>query len=220
VKPRQNETQNKYKHQHSMNNLVIKTTSLALCGSILFSSCAATGDGRRTQAEGAGAGAAIGLIAGHLFGVDPTALAVVGGLAGFAYGTNVAKKKASYAKQEDFLDYAVAQAQQTNQQAVSKNQTLLAEVESLEKKYGNVADASAKKKGASTANKQMVSIDKQVKTFDAQIADYRECLNGPGYGDKSQSSALRGQIKTLEGEKAKLIKTKTRLAAAQSRLAV
>jgi hypothetical protein len=146
--------------------------------------------------------------------------AASGGLAGFAYGTQVAKKKASYAKQEDFLDFAVAQAQQTNQQAVSKNQSLLAEVESLEKKYGSVADASAKKKGAAIASEQMVSINKQVKTFDAQIADYKDCLNGDGYGDKPQSSALRGQIKTLEVEKAKLIKTKTRLASAQSRLAV
>lgn len=215
-----------------MNTAVTKVVSLALVVSMLFSSCAATADGRLTQAQGTGGGAAAGAILGALLGAatgnynsigQMAAIgAVTGAAAGFAYGTQVAKKKASYAKQEDFLDYAIAQAEQSNAEAVATNQKLLSEVQALEQRYKSVA--STDKKGASKlgadAKLELASIDKQSKKLDAQIKDYSECLDGDGYGNKSQSATLRAKIKALEGQKAALQKYQQRLASAQTAIAI
>lgn len=215
-----------------MNNAVIKFTSLMLVMSLLFSSCATTKDGRVTQAQGTGGGAVLGALLGAALGAatgDYNSIAkyaaigaAAGAVAGFAYGTNVAKKKASYAKQEDFLDFAIAQADKDNQVAVKKNQQLLAEVEKLESQYGKLAaaDAKAKTKLDKTATKQSEALNQQSVALDTRIKDYNECLTGDGYGNKTQSSTLRTKIQSLETEKAAIQKYQKRLAAAQTRIAI
>ncbi len=215
-----------------MNTRLMKFTSLAAAASLLLSSCADTQDGRVTQAQGAGTGAAAGAIFGALLGaatgnyssIGQAALigAGVGAVGGFVYGTEVAKKKASYAKQEDFLNYAIAQAEQSNAEAVASNQKLLAEVSSLEGRYH--ACAATDKKGLAKVDKdakvQLAAIQKQDTKLDAQIKDYNECLNGDGYGDKTESKALRAKIKSLEEQKSALQQYQRRLASAQTRIAI
>lgn len=214
-----------------MNQITLKFTSLALAVSLLFTGCATTEDGRVTQGQGAalggllgaGLGVALAAATGDTSMLQAAAIgAAAGGVAGFAYGSQVAKKKAQYATQEEFLDVAIAQASQDHQEAVATNAQLLAEVEALESRYGNVAQASDidKKTLKSDASVKMASIDKQSQKLDAQIADFNECLTGEGYDNKSQSAALRTKVQSLQEEKAKLMRSKTRLANAQTRIAI
>lgn len=213
-----------------MNTTTIKLTSLALFLTMLFSSCATTKDGRLTQGQGAVGGAVAGALLGALVGAatgnynQAAQFAAIGAgagaIAGFAYGSHVAKKKAQYAKQEDFLDFAVAQAEKNNAEAVAANQKLAGEVQRLEQSSKSVPDAKTKKTWMNESQIQLGAIDKQTKKIDAQIQDYNECLTGNGYGNKSQSSVLRSKIRGLETQKASMLKYKTRLASAQTRIAI
>lgn len=215
-----------------MNPLTLKLTSLMLAVSLLFTSCATTADGRKTQGQGAALGALLGAGLGVALAAatgDTSQLAraaaigaAAGGVAGFAYGSQVAKKKAQYATQEEFLDVAIAEASQNHQEAVASNAQLLAEVEALESRYGNVAQTNNinKRTLKRDASVQMASIDKQSQKLDAQIADYNECLTGEGYDSKPQSAVLRTKVQSLQEEKAKLMRSKTRLANAQTRIAI
>ena len=73
---------------------------------VLLSGCAAN-DQNITRAQGAGAGAAVGAGLGLLVGKDTESTlvgAAVGGLAGFALGDAVARKKADYASTEAMIE--------------------------------------------------------------------------------------------------------------------
>ena len=205
-----------------MNTSTIKLTSLALVASFSFSSCATTKDGRVTQAQGTGLGALLGGGLGYALGGSRGALigAALGAAGGFAFGTQVASKKAQYAKQEDFLDYAVAQAEKSNADAVAANQKLASEVQQLEQRSRSLPDPKAKQTWSNDAQIRLSAIDKQSTKLDTQIKDYNACLDGEGYGNKSQSAALRSKIKGLESQKTSLLKYKTRLASAQTRIAI
>lgn len=213
-----------------MNVRLIRLAALALIASLAISSCASTKDGRLAQGQGtvggAIAGACVGLLLGGVTGnwknaaVYAAVGAVRGGGAGFGYGTLVAQKKAQYARQEDFLDYAVAQAEKNNADAMAANQQLINEVRSFEKRSGTVPDTKSKKMWLNESQIQLSAIDKQSGKLDAQIKDYKACLSGEGYGSKSQSAVLRSKIKGLESQKAVLLQYKTRLASAQTRIAI
>ncbi len=212
-----------------MNAITLKFTSLALVLSMLLSSCATTADGRLTQAQGTGGGAALGALLGvalaaatgnaDAIGQAAAIGAVTGAAAGFGYGTSVAKKKASYANQEDFLDYAIAQASQDHQKAVQRNNQLAAQVQSLESRYGKLpkGDTQNKSRLDRESQKQFKALDQETLTLNNRIKDYQECLQG---ASGAKATALRGQVNNLESEKGKLMKAKSRLASAQSRIAI
>jgi hypothetical protein len=218
--------------KHMKNQAFKLTTVLTLIVSLFLSSCAATQDGRLTQAQGTAAGAGLGAIGGLLIAAatgDPSAIATavitgatVGAIGGFAYGTDVAKKKANYARQEDFLDMAIVQAEKDHQLAVKNNNKLAEQVQALEQKYGRLpkGDTRGKSQLDKQNQQQMQALEKNTLALDKRIKDYQECLSGDGYGSKTQSASLRQKMKSLEAEKAKSIQYQKRLASAQSRVAM
>jgi len=117
--------------------------SLLLVVATLFNTgCAETRDGRKTQAQGTAIGAAGGAILGALVGVASgnrrnvggyaAAGAVAGGAAGFAYGTVVAKRKARYARAEQWLDQEIALARRANNRAYAYNSSLKSRLANLQ----------------------------------------------------------------------------------------
>ena len=88
-------------------------------------------DAQRTKTEGALSGALGGAILGAILGdstEDTLKGAAIGGLAGYAYGTHVAKQKAKYAKEEDWLDACVASARKVNNETKSYNARVSREI--------------------------------------------------------------------------------------------
>lgn len=216
-----------------MKNQAFKlTTVLTLIVSLFLSSCAATKDGRLTQTQGTAAGAGIGALGGLLLAAATgdtrtIATAVIAGAAagaigGFAYGTDVAKKKANYIRQEDFLDMAIVQAEKDHQLAVKNNNQLASQVAAMEQKYGRLpkGDTRGKSQLDKQNQQQMQALEKNTLALDKRIKDYKDCLSGDGYGSKAQSASLRQKMKSLEAEKAKSIQYQKRLASAQSRVAM
>ena len=212
-------------------NTIIATASILLC-SMFLTSCASTADGRKTQGQGAAVGAAIGgLLAGGLAyaltGDTSSAArfaavgAGVGALQGFAYGTAVASKKQDYVNQEDYLTYAIGEAEKRNQEAIAYNKKLESDVRALEARVKTVP---TERKDKSQLKKdfdiQLSSVNKEEKKYDAYIQDLNSALEGDGYGNKPQSAQLKKQISKLESEKAALQGRRTRLAAGKARLSV
>jgi hypothetical protein len=104
--------------------------------SLLLSGCASSSDGKLAQAQGTGIGMLGGAAVGFLLGGQKGAAAgaVAGGAAGYAYGTKVAKRKARYAKTEQWLDREIALAREANQKAVAYNRVLGERISILEKR--------------------------------------------------------------------------------------
>jgi outer membrane lipoprotein SlyB len=213
------------------NSVFTLTTTLAIITSLFLSSCASTPDGRLTQTQGTVGGAGLGALTGLLLAAATgdtqtiaTAVitgAVAGGIGGFVYGTDVAKKKANYARQEDFLDIAILQAEKDYQTAVKQNTKLAAQVQSLEQRYGKLPKGDARGKSKLDQERQQLekTLQGQSQTLAGRRADYNECLSGEGYGNKPQSTQLRQKMKSLETEISKSQQYQKRVASAGSRVA-
>lgn len=232
-----------------MTPLILHRISLALVVCMLLNSCAAvplivsqmdnrstkgkpgsTADARRTKTDstllGSAAGAGLGAIFGRLTGLDPRATAAVGailgGALGYKWGSNVAAKKAEFARKEDFLAAASERAARDNKIARSKNKDLEADIKKLEGKSIKLASGSAEDK--QELKTVILKTKGEVSDLDGKIkdrvSDYQKCLQGPGYGNKTESAELKQQITDLESEKAALQKYQRRLAAAQTRVAI
>lgn len=116
---------------------------------VILSGCATGSDQRRTKAEGAAVGAAVGGLAGFLIGDGRGALigAAAGAGLGYLAGREVAKRKAEYATQEEFLEAEAARTAEYNEtmrayNAKSRQElaTLEEEVESLRQAYEEGAE--------------------------------------------------------------------------------
>jgi uncharacterized protein YcfJ len=128
-----------------MNRSTSIVASLLLVIAIFFNSgCADTKDGRKTQIQGtafgaiAGGllGAALGAATGNRNNIAAFAIAgaALGGRAGYAYGTEVAKRKARYARTEDWLNQEIALARQSNANALAYNARLRQRVTDLNRR--------------------------------------------------------------------------------------
>lgn len=126
-----------------MKSLCSLTVTLLLIVATLFNTgCAETRDGRKTQAQGTAIGAAGGAILGALVGVASgnrrniggyaAAGAVAGGAAGFVYGTAVAKRKARYARAEQWLNQEIVLARRANNRAYAYNSSLKSRLANLQ----------------------------------------------------------------------------------------
>jgi hypothetical protein len=114
----------------------------AIMAMVMAAGCAATPDGRKTQAQGTAIGAVGGALLGGLIGYatggrDGLARgaiigAAAGGAAGFAYGTHVARMKAKYASAEAWLDACIAQAHRVNSGAYAYSRSLESRIARLE----------------------------------------------------------------------------------------
>jgi len=91
-------------------------------------------DQTRTRVEGTAAGAVIGGLLGYaLGGRKGMAIgAVVGGGTGLIIGNEVAKRKAQYASEEDFLNAEIASAQQFNRSTAQYNNQLRGQIAELQ----------------------------------------------------------------------------------------
>ena len=161
----------------------------------LLSGCATTmSDSSRTKAEGtaagAGAGALLGGLIGALSGGGDDALvgaaigAGVGGLAGFAYGSHVAKQKEKYASEEQWLDACIASAQKVNQETKAYNAALKQDLSTLEAETEALALAYEQKDARKEA---MISEKKKV---DTRLAEANKVLERARFELKNQETAL------------------------------
>lgn len=219
-----------------------KTVAILLaCAVLVVGGCAnIKDDGTRTRTEGAGTGAVIGAVAGGLLGQilggDTTSTlvgaaigAAVGGVGGYAYGDHVAGQKEKYAKEEEWLDACIAQAQEKNQHLVAYNQDLLHQISVLEEetaalrhKYREkkVRVAKLKEKKAATdhllaaANKELATAQTELAAQSAVPAQARKS------GKDDYAVTLDSEIETLKGNISDLEKRTKELASMSASMSV
>lgn len=170
-----------------------KTALWMVMVALVFSGCANMSDGTRTKTEatalGAGGGALLGGLIGALAGGSDAALvgaavgAGVGGIAGFAYGTHVAKQKEKYASQEDWLDACIVSAEKVNRENRTYNKALAKEIDALEKETNSLSAVYARKKVKKDALK------KEKKKIDARLADAQKTLKRSNFELENQKIA-------------------------------
>jgi len=129
--------------------VVRSIVTVALLLSLGLAGCANMSDTDRTRVEGSAVGAALGGLIGALVG--DTEGAVIGALAGAGVGliagNEIAKRKARYASEEDFLEGEIASLQQMNQTARTYQGELARAIERLDRQTRRLqGDAAAGKK--------------------------------------------------------------------------
>jgi len=159
--------------------------------------CANTRDGRKTQAQGTAIGVAGGALLGALVGAASgntrniaafaAGGAVVGGAAGFAYGTAVAKRKARYARAEQWLDQEITLAHRANSRAYAYNSSLKSRLANLQRR-ATAARTARNKSGARAVQSEIAQLQKaavqQARTETQTESDVKEVL-----GDAKARSA-------------------------------
>lgn len=201
---------------------------------IMLTGCSSTmSDKQQTQAQGAGFGAILGAVAGAIIGNqldNPAAGALIGGAlgaaAGGAYGTHVANRKADFASQEDYLNACIDEAYQRYVDAKSYNESLTAEVASLQDELNRLQataevtkdDASAFASLKETLKIRQTEAQQQLDALSDEIAVQRQVLaqEQKGGGGK-QLSVLEEQIANLEKQKAQLEQSTMQLASLSNR---
>ena len=196
-------------------------TATAFSGfSLLLSGCAATQDGRLTQAQATAGGAVLGGVLGSAFGTSGRLVGLaVGAAAGYAAGTRIAAKKARFASTERFLDYAIVEADKLKIAAKAYNDSLHVRVKALESNAKALARASAtdKSKCLASIKKEQASAAGQLKRLDSQITDVGDCADPSVPG---KNAALARRKEALKAEKKRLIRDQQTLAAAATRMAI
>jgi uncharacterized membrane protein len=131
---------------------------------------AASDDQTATKAQGAVLGALVGGLIGAATGDSKSALIGAGIGAGLGYlaGNEVAKRKAQYARAEDFLDAEIAQATEMNREAVAYNATLRQQIAGLDAESQRLA---ARYRAGRASRDQMVA---QRNTVQARLNKNRE----------------------------------------------
>ena len=205
-----------------------------------FTGCAnIKNDGTRTRTEGtlvgtglgAGIGAGIGALAGGgrgaLIGVGIGAL--VGGVSGYFVGDHIAKKKESYASEEEWLEASIDQAHQVNAEAAQYNDKLKKDVADLDKKSAKLqADYKQKKvtRDAMLAESQAVEkrreeVAANIKILESEIANQNSVLADAKANNKTQEAkALDAEIAALQKKLAEMKAYNNKLASISVRVAV
>ena len=210
-----------------MNKNRLTTVATAICGSLLFSSCASISGGdpkvheargkfetRQTYAQGivggAVAGAAAGALIGALTGGDNRGEAAArgamigaagGGLAGGIYADEKVRQRAQYARAEDGLDKAIANAKSTRQAATSFNNTL----------EGRLRDVRADQ---NALNGTLADSRAVLKSIDRELENQRGNLANAKAANLSQNDRykLSSEIQGLQSQKTRLERNIRRLA--------
>lgn len=192
-----------------------------------------TDDQTRTKVEGTAIGALVGGLIGGLAGNTKGALigAAVGAGVGFIAGNEVAKRKAQYAREEDFLNAEIAQAEQVNREAAGYNADLRRQIAALDAESSRVAT----KYRAGTASRdeltaQRSSVQKQMEAnakVEQTLRKEHEIKAAVLGEEKSQRGANDPYVKSLERQVGelqanidKLHKGSTQLARIDERLSL
>ncbi len=121
-----------------------RQTLLASALALAVAGCATNepmDDSTRTKVEGTAIGALVGAAIGAAINGRDGALvgAAIGGGAGFLIGNEIARRKAKYASEEDFLDGEIRYVAEYNRNASAYNRTLAERVKRLEKEAETLA---------------------------------------------------------------------------------
>jgi hypothetical protein len=193
-------------------------TAASIAALALFSGCAnIENDQDRTRTEGAlgGAllGAAIGGIignnSGHRTGEGMLIGGMAGGLAGLAVGDHVARKKAGYRNEEQWLDACIDHAERVNDNARAYNRKLSTRIDQLSAQI-RAAKARGDIREQSSLKKQVLSLRQetrqQLKTVDLEIKEQQ------GVTQQSNSPGLRSRVSELRSTRSSLSSNEERLA--------
>ena len=199
----------------------MKTSALKFASAIttaaMLSSCAnIQNDQTRTRAEGAGAGALIGALAGGIIGNQSHRAwegaligGAVGGLAGLAVGDHVARKKAAYKSHEQWLDACISHAERVNSKAVSYNNTLSNRIDKLKTRLAAAKSTGNRQEMAeirATIKDMQRETTKELGVVKSEIQEQSSVVNESG------SSSLRSRITELKSTQSSLNSNQQRLA--------
>ncbi len=210
----------------------------------LLSGCVATGGPERpdsavsddqtaTRVQGSLLGALVGGLIGAAAGDTKGALigAAVGAGVGYLAGNEIAKRKAQYAREEDFLDAEIAQAEALNREAVAYNDRLRAQIASLDAESKQLA---ARYRSGQASRDQLAAQRKTVQerlTKSRQVEDnlrkehevkaaVAKEERGQRGGDDPYVKSLEKQVKELQANIDNLHRGSTQLARIDERLSV
>lgn len=214
-------------------NTATKIAMAALVSASL-GGCASTesmDDATQTKLEGTAIGALLGAALGAAIGgSDGVAIgAAIGAGAGFIAGNEVAKRKAKYANDEDFLNGEVQYVAEYNRTASDYNARLAKDVRELERNVASLekkVEQGKSEKSALTAKRN--DVQKKVNKSRELLADLEKeyKVNTAildqvgGTADKSQLKKMEHEIALLQQNINALRKSTEQLAAIDSRLSV
>lgn len=196
--------------------------------------CASTQDGRTAQAQGTGLGALLGggLAAGitALAGGSGDQIArnaaigaAAGGVAGFAWGTEIAKRKARYASREAWMQAEIADAEATNRRIIAYNDELEARVARLESR-ARVARANNDKAEIRSIKREVQSVSQQASNtqagFNKQADYYGTVAKDKEAIGTGQASTLRQLADSMQSNSHKVNATSRRLATLDNQLSI
>jgi len=120
-----------------------KAIILLIFAAVVMSGCVTGSDQRRTKAEGTAVGAALGGLAGYLIGDGKGAAigAAAGAGLGYLAGREVAKRKAQYVSQEEFLEAEAARTAEYNETMRAYNTKSMQEIAALEEEVESLRQA-------------------------------------------------------------------------------
>ncbi len=190
-------------------------------------------DQTRTRSEGAAGGALLGALAG--LAVGDTEGAIIGALAGagigFFVGNEIAKRKAKYASEEDFLNGEINYMAQLNDTTRQYNQKLASDIRKLKIEADSLRasyerdrvkkDKLAKKKAAlqkkiAKNNKMLKDLEKEYKINVAILDEQKK----KGKEKDPQVARLEQEVEILKKNIEALQKNAQQLAEIDERLSV
>ncbi len=195
---------------------MVKVSAATICLAFLGSCANIQDDGTRTRTEGTLTGAVLGGVAGAIIGNQSNRAwqgaaigAAAGGLAGLAVGDHVARKKAGYASTEDWLDACIAQAEETNQQAVAYNNSLTNRIASLQRQI-DAAKALSDANELRRIKQSVVALQKEasekVTVVNTEITEQDKVIGQTG------NSNLQNRVSELKSTRSSLQSNQERLA--------
>lgn len=221
----------------------MRKASIAVC--LLLSVALAGGcaniknDTTRTQTEGtlvgAGGGALLGAGIGAIFGGTKGAAigagvgAAAGAAGGFLVGDSIAKKKADYAREEDWYDANIQQAAKVNKETSKYNASLRKEVADLDRRASKLKKDYAKNKAgrdallaakskvdtrSSEVRRNIAALEKEYQNQQAVAVDARR------HGSKAEAAKLDREIAKTKKSIAEMKEYNSKLAAISVRLDV
>lgn len=216
-----------------------KTLITLICLIFLLTGCANMTDSQKTKTQGTGlgaaGGAAIGALAGQLFGGNTKATvigagigAAVGGGAGYLYGNHVANKKSEYASREAYLNACIASVRQVNNDTRQYNVSLKNEIRGIHNDVNRMIASYKKKKIRRSAlqkekNKveaKLAQAEEKLKRARDEVAIQRGVMNQEKGKSQRELAKLNKEVARLEGNIAELEQQTDTLASINQRISL
>jgi uncharacterized small protein (DUF1192 family) len=216
---------------------------------LLFALTDCSTDQQRTRTEGTVIGGVFGAILGGVAGAGIAAAtgnsdhigeyaaagaaggALLGSIAGYNWGTSVARKKEQYVRAEDYLNACINDAQKCAQAAQKENQFLRDQIAQLNQEVQrlqvNYQKGRATRQNlvaqAEAINKRRADVQQKIQHVGDQISSARQALGEAGLGtgtSQKRIEVMRSEIAALSAEKVKMQAQNQQLARISGRLGV